>query len=269
LTDHDCGNDSGPPSEPPIIPLWPWCIAKIKSKLQQRKAEREKEKPQDRLSRRTTTATVVIAGAAIITAVISGLQYRTFQGQLTVMQTQVDIMAADQRPWVYITNAIIEEPGPKFTKDGMYVSLRFAYKNAGHTPAKFALTSNEAHVVNNAEYLKPSFKACEQRRKKPRETLIDGASIFPNQDGTSRTFATIAPQNVARLKFEPGTTIVITGCIDYLFPTGPDHHETRFFYELVRTGPNNAMLGIDPDNAPTGASAYGLAINPGIAGDAD
>jgi len=189
--------------------------------------------------------------------------------QLNIMQGQLDTMQADQRPWVYVTNAIIEEPGPTFTKAGMYISIRFTYKNAGHTPAKLALIFSEAHVVNNAEYVKPSFQACEVRRKKPREALVDGTAVFPNQDGTQRTYATIAPQNVARLKFETDATIVVTGCIDYLFPVGPEHHETRFFYELVRTGPNNAMLRIDPDNAPVGASAYGLAINPGIAGDAD
>jgi hypothetical protein len=269
LGDQISGDIASSPSEPPIIPLGPWCIAKIKRKLHERRAEKEKESAQDRSSRRLATATIWIASFTVVAALVGISQAIIANRQLNAMQTQADIMAADQRPWVYITNAMIEEPGPKFTDIGAIIFLAFAYKNVGHTPAKYAIIFSEAHVVSDAEYTKPSFQSCEERRKKPRRTLIDGIAIFPNQEGTQRTYATIAPQNVARLKGDSPGTIVITGCVDYLFPSGPDHHETRFFYELVNAGPNNTFLRIDPDNPPVGANAYGLAINPGIAGDAD
>jgi hypothetical protein len=95
LDDQRGSDNASPPSEPPIIPLWPWCVAKIKRKLHERRAQREKENPQDRFARRTANATVAIAVLAVVAATLGTMQWLAMQSQLEVMQ-------ADQRPWIAI-----------------------------------------------------------------------------------------------------------------------------------------------------------------------
>jgi hypothetical protein len=87
LADQQDSNDTRSPSEPPIIPLGSWCVAKIKRKLHERGAKHEKETPQDRFARRTANATVWIAILAVVAAGVGSLQYHTMQGQLSEMKS--------------------------------------------------------------------------------------------------------------------------------------------------------------------------------------
>ena len=98
MGDQQAGADTNPPSEPPIIPLGPWCIAKIKRKLHERRTKREKENSQDRFTRRLANATVWIAILTFVVAGIGILQYFTSKGQLGVMQGQLDEMQEESRP---------------------------------------------------------------------------------------------------------------------------------------------------------------------------
>jgi len=95
LGDQQTGGNASPPSKPPVIPLGPWCVAKIKGYLHKRRADHEKKTPQDRFARRTADATVCIAILAVVAAVVGSLQYCSISGQLNEMQTE-------QRPWVSI-----------------------------------------------------------------------------------------------------------------------------------------------------------------------
>jgi hypothetical protein len=217
----------------------------------------------------TAAATLAIAVLTYFVASNAYDQGTIFKRQLTIMQGQLDGIEADRRPWVYITRPIIEEPGLRVVQDGVVIAVTFGYKNVGKTPAKFADILGHMRVVNQAEYGKPSFAACEDRKRQPRKTLTEGVTIFPDQEGFIRSGFGMKSDELGRLRKEPGTALVIAGCIDYLFPTGPDHHETRFFYEIDRSGPNQTFLAIDIDHLPTGAGGLVIAINPGIAGDAD
>ncbi len=48
----------------------------------------------------TALATCVIAGFTILIYCVGRYQWHTFEGQLTAMQGQLNVMEADQRPWV-------------------------------------------------------------------------------------------------------------------------------------------------------------------------
>jgi len=74
-------------------------------------------------------------------------------------------------------------------------------------------------------------------------------------------------------EWKPGTPAapLIVGCIDYLFPTGSAHHQTRFIYEIDRpTGPNNRSYGpIEFKTGDVPENEMVLAINPALAKPAD
>ena len=104
MSSQQDGANANPPSKTPFTPIWPNGIAKIKRYLHERRAEREKESPQDRFGRRTSTATMWIAILAGVAAGIGVLQYCTFQKQLDVMQGQLDSMERDQAPYVSVSD---------------------------------------------------------------------------------------------------------------------------------------------------------------------
>jgi hypothetical protein len=217
---------------------------------------------EDKAEKSVANATWMIFVATAVNVIIATLQWNA-------ISTQATIMEADQRPWVHFTNALPEDPGLQVVPEGMGISVRFFMRNVGRTPAKFAIIAGEMKVATPAEYGNPDFASCEQRRRKPRSTVKDGIPIFPNQESPMRVHFGMKADQVGKLKTFPISAVVIYGCLDYLFPIGDAHHQTRFFYEIDKKGPNQTFVKIDPDNPPIGVSAIDLAINPGVAGDAD
>src|ERR1700730_7155268 len=89
----------------------------------------------------TALATCVIAGFTVLLYCVGINQWHTFQGQLAIMQGQMDVMKADQRPWIKIEQIAPKDSpmfgglmfhGPKF---GGILPLHFLLKNVGHSPA--------------------------------------------------------------------------------------------------------------------------------------
>lgn len=139
MADQQDGDEPRSPREPPVIPLWPWCVAEIKRKLHERRAERKKETGQDRFSRRTANATVAIAVLAVVAAVLGGLQWKVMQGQLAAME-------ADQRPWLSINTLNIAGPLNYDDKNPIkgfaneqfkrwHADISYSVSNVGRSPA--------------------------------------------------------------------------------------------------------------------------------------
>lgn len=120
--------------------MLPWGIAKIKSYLQKRRAEKQKESPQDRSSRRTASATVWIAFFALIAALVGVSQAIIANRQLNALKAQIDAMQADQRPWISLSADLVEPLNYSAVK-GVYdvavwhTTIRPTLKNVGRSPA--------------------------------------------------------------------------------------------------------------------------------------
>ena len=81
----------------------------------------------------TALSTCVIAGFTILIYCVGVNQWRTFQGQLAVMQGQLDEMKADQRPW--ISNDIEAASDLTFDDSGGILRFRYTLRNIGRSPA--------------------------------------------------------------------------------------------------------------------------------------
>jgi hypothetical protein len=89
-----------------------------------------------------TIATWIIAGAAILNFGASLLQWsvlnsteKAMQRQVGVMQNQLAVMVADQRPWIKI-EATIAGPLTFFESAGFAdMPMHFILTNVGHSPA--------------------------------------------------------------------------------------------------------------------------------------
>jgi hypothetical protein len=130
LSEHQASADASPTREPPIIPLGPWCIAKIKSKFHKRRAEREEESAQDRSSRRTASATIWIAIFAVIAALVGISQAIIGNRQLSAMQGQLNETQIEQRAWL---NPEAPSFRPLFDRNAIYIFGNTV--NTGHIPA--------------------------------------------------------------------------------------------------------------------------------------
>jgi hypothetical protein len=75
--------------------------------------------------------------------------------------------------------------------------------------------------------------------------------------------------DIENIKTKKHRTLMITGCVDYLFPTGDKHHQSRFVYEVDRLAPTGAVLQLEPAAGNVPINEIGLMANPDIAGDAD
>jgi hypothetical protein len=106
-------------------------VQKIKRYLHERRAAKKQENSQDRSSRRTATATVWIAILTVAVLIVGGLQYITFDRQLSVMQSQLNEMQEESRPWIgvdLVQNDNVVESGKPF-------KIIVHIKNFGHSPS--------------------------------------------------------------------------------------------------------------------------------------
>jgi hypothetical protein len=191
-------------------------------------------------------------------------------GQLAAMNRQLAVMEADQRPWIAYVGASIETP--LHYEDGKaIIGLRFIFKNVGRTPARFVLMQGTPFILTGLyDDVVDSWKDCDERRKNPVSNIKEGKTIFPNQEGSQRGVFVWSPQHIERLKnLSLPAALMISGCIDYLFQSAEQHHQTRFVYELDKKGPNQTFLRINPAEGDLPIESLALAINPAIHADAD
>jgi hypothetical protein len=246
LANHRSGNDARSPSKPPIIPLGPWCVAKVKSYLHKRGAERQKESAQDRSSRRMSTATVWIAVFAVITVFVSAFQYFTFKGQLGVMRGQLDEMQAARRPWLTIDAAIT---GDLTLSPAPTVPMDFTVTNIGQSPAleswvnpiMFPLDTNAdatKEMRNRCHAAGKAAIAAQARNPKP-----PGYTLFPTHNfKTKGLLPGIAQKQWDSWLFTNGrygfVTLYIAVCGSYRFTFAPEPHSTEMLFMLGTTKPS-------------------------------
>jgi hypothetical protein len=226
------GGDVGPPSEPPVIPLWPWAVAKIKRKLQERRAHRRKENPQDRFARRTANATVAIALLTLAIGVVGILQYCTFKGQLDVMQGQLVEMQAARRPWLdvqtTITGPLTFDPAPNF-------QLKATLTNLGQSAA-LDVWPNVSMYPDDPT--RDAISEIPQRCAKLRKDWLDQTSphhlgyfLFPTRDVEIPRGATL---NEKKGALAPMRVLI---CGDYRFTFSSEFHTMAILSTLTTNLP--------------------------------
>jgi len=204
LANQQGGKNAGPPRQPPVVRLWAWGVAKIKRKLHERRAERKKEIPQDRFARRTANATVAIAVLTVVVAIVGGLQYCTFQGQLDVMQGEL-------RPWVSANNIYISRP-VIHDEAGLHVSLKFDLKNGGHSPA-LQTAAKFKIKIGSFNFLDEEKIQCAGHKGGL------GNTIFADSSATQETSDLLAENEIVAVQ-KSGVMVIpiIISCVSYRFP---------------------------------------------------
>jgi hypothetical protein len=161
----------------------------------------------DRDMVRWTRAVAILTGCLFIAAL---LQFFVMRGQQNIMRGQLEVMADDQRPWVFVVKPLIEEPGFHLEDGKEIIAMRFIYKNVGHTPAKYSVGISQLNVVSQRDYATPDWTLCNNRRKLPLKSLRDGITIFPDQTDVHRNRFAIDKKDFARLKTHPPQSL----CMD-------------------------------------------------------
>ena len=106
MKDEEEGDGSSSHANQPRRLRWLWLVGYPKRKFDECRAEKKEESSQDRAARRTANATVWIAIFTFVTVCVAVSTYFVLNGQLKVMQRQLDAMERDQEPYVSIVDKI-------------------------------------------------------------------------------------------------------------------------------------------------------------------
>jgi hypothetical protein len=286
LSDKRSRNDSGTPSEPPFIPLGPWCVAKIKRCFHERRAERQKETAQDRFTRRSANATIAIAALTFIVAGIGILQWRVFDQQLEVFRGQLGEMRSGaaltqqlieatrqyadatttlaqltrekERPLVVVTRSDVA--GPFILKNGAAsIKVSFVLNNDGHSATVAAIFAKMYVQQRSAADL-----AVEQRDVC--KEALSGKKIAIVADGGSGSQETNLTATAEEVRKGTDTVLVpnisflgspttresyispyLRGCVQYTYGTEPRRRE---FSGIIARADGAAIDPKDSDIRP-------------------
>ncbi|MGB6483184.1 MAG: hypothetical protein WBE86_06825 [Candidatus Acidiferrales bacterium] len=199
---------------------WTRFISNIKRKMEERAAKKKQEAPADKAARRTANATVCMAIFTIVLAVVSG-------GTLCILNRQLNVMAADQRPWLQVKSA--EIGFLKFDTDIVNFNLKIILKNTGRTPAtgieiqpSFLAATEETFRSENAI----EQADCAEAGKKNYATRETGLTVFPDD---TEPVSTVPTMRIVDIPIGPlrdgrrGAAFVVLGCFDYFISS--DHSE--------------------------------------------
>lgn len=233
-----------------------------------------------------TIATWIIAGAAILNFLASLLQWsvlnsteKAMQRQVGVMQNQLAVMVADQRPWIKV-EATIAGPFTFFEPAGFADMPRhFTLTNVGHSPAfnvrltawSFLLSLNHHDLEREWE------ERCENFKRIPLDNPARGMILFPsdqmrwNQSGIG-----LAPDDINKNTIdeggEKGLDVWIYGCADYVFGEPKAHHQTGFVYRLGHLTPSKGVMALSFRFEPHGtfpAESLTLSTSQSASGQTD
>lgn len=121
-------------------------IHSVEQEFKRRNDEHTPEKYRDRLWQRGGTVGLWVAAIVGLIAICVGNSDST--KQRGVMETTLDEMRAEQRPWVYFTNLKLVD-GISFNPSGAVVNIQFNLANSGHTPAMKVAVSFNPFVVKD------------------------------------------------------------------------------------------------------------------------
>ena len=251
MPDKDDGQKPAPqvqhPGPPPMRSIWG--IGYIKRKLHERCSERKKETSQDRSSRRTATATILIAIFAVVAALVGISQAIIGNRQLTAMQGQLDAMEADQRPWI---KPIFQIVGFKFTDAGdAEITYSVNFKNVGKSPAQNIKSRIAGAVMTEKTAIRSideERNQCKLAAEDSARAALPGIFLFPGEDAPEL----IAGRGAGRLyvsavEFAKGwpnsksLVFKLIGCFDYSFSKESGRHgQTGFAYIISRKAPDGS-----------------------------
>ena len=242
---HEDGNGK-PPKKPPVIVRVLRHFKRRRHKANKRQTEHQKnERMMARWTRRVGVFTIILAAAAIASAVI-------FYRQQTTMHGQLKEMRAEQRPWVYADVKL----GNKISlsKDGNYFfQASFNLHNTGHTPAVSVTINYDVVPMKIGEpFNRVHSQKCDAIKHSSGISTEDNFMIFPGQD----TIATSDNVGYPKKKWESdyankNVLWVLIGCVDYKSPMSNIHHQTAFGYLIGKVlGDAGTVLDADPTDAP-------------------
>jgi hypothetical protein len=205
-------------------------IENIKGYFEKSRAEKQKKGPEDRAATSTARATWAIAFLTLATIGVGISQYVIFDHQLKVMQGQLDVMHADQRPWIYITPP--EAGAPAMVDErGFHFSIKFGFKSAGKEPASRVGVYHRASVIDFDENLRGSIKSLVKtvedfcRSNVPDET---GYTLPPGAEHTEIYNEGVSREDVIRGRdVRPGINVLFMGCVAYA--SAAVGNDTRYF----------------------------------------
>jgi hypothetical protein len=110
----------------------------ISGKWTKHSESRRAESPQDRVARRTATATIWIAGCTAVAAGVGIFQWTALKHtdekigeQVKALRRQLDLMEADQRPYLHLAEAKLIRQSPRDPNP----SIEYKFFNSGKTAA--------------------------------------------------------------------------------------------------------------------------------------
>ena len=229
MSNQETGNTPSPPTNQPQ-PNWVVRrVQKIKRYFRDRSAAKKQENSQDRSSRRTATATVWIALLTVAVLIVGGLQYITFDRQLSVMRGQLDAMEADQRPWIDIAKISVAKD-VEFYGEGGFIELSIELTDAGKGPAlmvdPWISPYIEGMTGGAKRFTKPGFRHLDQAKN----ILFPGLPV-------QRTVSGFVPADQINQALKSGIPyqVMIDVCVDYGYTASNKPHQTCHIMTLVNS----------------------------------
>jgi hypothetical protein len=191
-------------------------------------------------------------GANVVGVVVVAASAAIAGWTALIMRDQQRVMESQQRPWV----SVAMEAGPSnlhFESDGsLRVPVTLRLKNLGDGVAMAMRVATKAFsyapsVSTPGDYLLGRILVVQQELCDPMRTEVNRYSQGPSPDRfVAEPGFTLFPQG-ERVEFQDaqilkddlifraysGTRVFIVGCADYKFYISPQHHQTRFAYELT------------------------------------
>lgn len=193
----------------------------------------------------------------------------------TAAQQAADVaertLIATQRAWISV-EASVGAP-LVFDQNGASTSIAFRIKNVGNSPATHITPHVRLGVLKEGgPYpLEEQTRGCSEVRQGPIGlgfTLFPGQS-FPESQGLASGSWGV---NISQEEIGKGRQVsadkkhialFIVGCIDYTFPSDPEHHhQTGFIFDLLRFVKGIPVAVINPDDGQIPADNLRLMDSP-------
>lgn len=215
-----------------------------------RKTE-QPDRREDRTPRWKKIAERTIAGATagllLVNIFVMYWNRKAAKAAETAADTAQRQLELSQRPWV-VTEYAVSAPIEYTPDGGVKFEITGTYKNIGNSVALDVLDIPLPHIDDITLALthptNEQKEVCERMRnmREKSQESTEGDTLFPQDRGGYKMpihftkeqldHASIGGQSEKIIGF------VIIGCVDYKFSFSPKHHQTGYFYEIVRPLPN-------------------------------
>ncbi|MGC1861542.1 MAG: hypothetical protein WA733_10565 [Methylocystis sp.] len=261
-------------------------INKIRSYFQNRRAKKREMTSSDRAALRTSNASLASAAFTAAVVAVGVFQYFTFDNQLRVMQGQLDVMKAGQRPWIKID---VVAGALKFNPQSGDATFQYGFRirNVGNSvavgvrvDAKVIAPPFDGRAFDDVAAAQEAFCAATIANKATEyaDKNHEGINLFPNESyptdqndafggnyGGSSNISkaemlaaeppTLAAQPSMREHVKGAFAPYLIGCVTYQLSLTPGRHQTGFIYGIHRFDPANGpsvplFIKMDNDLSP-------------------